>query len=154
MIKKWFIRVGWKKRRQFSVWSAQTFLTFHTPSAAGYSQEQILHQTRLTFLDQDVAISLVFLPTILQNPQIVLGMGILDFIDNFLDNLESTIFYFLIQQLSFILSLDFSCWKVSLLEGMVLGITFMVLRMGSVSILSMRERRCSFCLLISLETTQ
>lgn len=50
-------------------------------------------------------------------------------------------FYFLIAVASAFLSLALSSRKLPLFEGMVLGMMLRVLRMGSVSILSMRESR-------------
>lgn len=80
-------------------------------------------------------------------------MGVLNFIYNFLYRWRGTIFSFLISADSCSLSRVLMSWKVSLLEGMALGMRLIVLRIGSVSIFSMRDNKCSFCLLISLETT-
>lgn len=101
-----------------------------------------------TLFDQYFPVFLIVLPFFWEMLDIIFRIRILQLIDYFLHRSMGTMFSLRMPLVSALRSLAFSSRKVYLLEGMVRGMILMVLRMGSVSILSMRESRFSFCFTI------
>lgn len=68
------------------------FPTFSTLSASAYSQELILNKTGFTFLGQYIPIFFVVLPLHTQSSVVVVRVGVLQFIDDFLNGDKITMF--------------------------------------------------------------
>lgn len=94
MIRETLIRAGYEIRRQYEAGSALTFLAFSTLSSVAYNRVLILNTIGLTFLHQNLSVPFIIFPFLTQCSCIVFRVSVFEFIDDFLDSAEDTMFSF------------------------------------------------------------
>ena len=132
-------------------WSLQFLIFFEQLHVVGH---RFWIKRIVTFFDEDLLVFLIAFPFLTQSSSVIFRIGAFQLIDDFLSSEVNTIFYLRMELVSALLSLSFKPRKVSLFEGIVLGMMLIVLLIGSVSIFNILVNKFWFCLDISLSTTE